>query len=891
MTLDKVYEPQKFEPYWAQWWIDNGIFTASNESTANVFSLVIPPPNVTGSLHMGHMFEYSEIDITIRWRRMRGYNTLWLPGTDHAGIATQMVVERELAKQGIDRRQIGRDKFVEYVWKWKEQYGGTIKKQIIRIGASCDWTRERFTMDPGLSRTVREVFVRLYEKGLIYRGDYLVNWCPRCHTAISDLEVTHEERQGHLWHIRYPIAEDRGYLVVATTRPETMLGDTALAVNPADERYARLHGKWAVLPLMNRRIPIIPDEVADPRFGTGVVKVTPAHDPNDFAAGKRHQLPEITVMDESARMNQNAGPYQGLDRFEARKRIIADLEHQGLIEKVEDYRHTIGVCQRCKTIVEPRISTQWFVRTKPLAQPAIEAVESGRIEIIPERWRKVYFDWMYNIRDWCISRQLWWGHRIPAWHCQACREIMVAREAPERCTHCGSGELAQDPDVLDTWFSSALWPFSTLGWPDDTRDLRVFYPTSLLNTGFDILFFWVARMIMMGLEFMDDVPFRQVYIHGLVRDAEKQKMSKTRGNSVDPLDVADAYGTDAVRFALVVGAAPGTDVIFSEDRLAGYQAFANKIWNAARFIFLNLERSGAEAWAPENPVSFRPLASPETLQIPLEDRWIFSRLNSVAEQANRAIEQFRYHEVAHVLYHFIWHEFCDWYLEMKKLRFREGSGMTPAWQNLLAAFDRTLRLLHPLMPFITEEIWQRLTANVKGRPKSIALAIYPQYNPELTDMPAEQQVGVLQEIIVAARNLRAEMKLDQKTVDGTLYCRGASLEIAQQNQDVIRKLANVNLEIAAGPAPEAVNGGPAARTSGMEFDLVLRVPAAEVAARRQKLEKEKAQIERARNSSQRQLENEEFLSKAPPAVIESIRQKLAQYDAQLAKLGQTLERM
>jgi valyl-tRNA synthetase len=891
MTLDKVYEPQKFEPYWAQWWIDNGIFTASNESTANVFSLVIPPPNVTGSLHMGHMFEYSEIDITIRWRRMRGYNTLWLPGTDHAGIATQMVVERELAKQGIDRRQIGREKFIEHVWKWKEQYGGTIKKQIIRIGASCDWTRERFTMDPGLSRAVREVFVRLYDKGLIYRGDYLINWCPRCHTAISDLEVTHEERQGHLWHIRYPIADDRGYLVVATTRPETMLGDTALAVNPADGRYARLHGKSAILPLMNRRIPIIPDEVADPRFGTGVVKVTPAHDPNDFAAGKRHQLPEITVMDESARMNQNAGPYQGLDRFEARKRIIADLEQQGLIEKIEDYRHTIGVCQRCKTVVEPRISTQWFVRTKPLAQPAIEAVESGRIEIIPERWRKVYFDWMYNIRDWCISRQLWWGHRIPAWHCQACREIIVARDAPDRCTRCRSGEPAQDPDVLDTWFSSALWPFSTLGWPDDTRDLRVFYPTSLLNTGFDILFFWVARMIMMGLEFMGDVPFRQVYIHGLVRDAEKQKMSKTRGNSVDPLDVADAYGTDAVRFALVVGAAPGTDVIFSEDRLAGYQAFANKIWNAARFIFLNLEKSGAEAWAPQNPVSFRPLASPETLQIPLEDRWIFSRLNSVAEQANRAIEQFRYHEVAHVLYHFIWHEFCDWYLEMKKLRFRDGSGMTPAWQNLLAAFDRTLRLLHPLMPFITEEIWQRLTANVKGRPKSIALAVYPQYNAELTDMPAEQQMGVLQEIVVAARNLRAEMKLDQKTVDGTLYCRGASLEIAQQNQDVIRKLANVNLEIAGGPAPEAVNGGPAARTSGIEFDLVLRVPAAEVAARRQKLEKERAQIEKARNSSQRQLENEEFLSKAPPAVIESIRQKLAQYDAQLAKLGQALERM
>ncbi|HYM10750.1 MAG TPA: class I tRNA ligase family protein, partial [Bryobacterales bacterium] len=530
-------------------------------------------------------------------------------------------------------------------------------------------------------------------------------------------------------------------------------------------------------------------------------------------------------------------------------------------------------------------STQWFVRTEPLAAPAIEAVESGRIEIIPERWRKVYFEWMYNIRDWCISRQLWWGHRIPAWHCANCHEVMVAREAPPSCTRCGAPAPEQDPDVLDTWFSSALWPFSTLGWPDQTRDLSVFYPTSLLITGFDILFFWVARMIMMGLEFMGDVPFRQVYIHALVRDAEKQKMSKTKGNSVDPLDVADTYGTDAVRFALVVGAAPGTDVIFSEERLAGYQAFANKIWNAARFIFLNLEKAGAEPWAPEDAPNFLPQASAGALEVPLEDRWIFSRLNSVAEDANRAIEQFRYHEVAHLLYHFIWHEFCDWYLEMKKLRFREASGLTPEWRNLLAAFDRMLRLLHPLMPFLTEELWQRLTAKVEGRPKSIALAIYPQYNVHLSDLVAEQQVSVLQAIITSARNLRAEMKLDQKEIEGTLYSRGAALEIARRNHDVIRKLAGVKLEMIGGAAPQ--NGG--ARAATAEFDLLLRVPAAELEARRQKLVKELAQLQKARQSSSRQLENEEFLKKAPPAVVESIRQKLAQYDAQIAKLGETLD--
>jgi valyl-tRNA synthetase len=886
MSLEKVYEPQKVEPRWAQWWVEHGIFTVDAASPRPMYSLVIPPPNVTGSLHMGHMFEHTEIDITMRWRRMRGYNALWLPGTDHAGIGTQMVVERELAKQGIRRLEIGREKFQEHIWRWKEQYGGTIQRQMRRAGASCDWTRERFTMDPGLSRAVREAFVRLYEKDLIYRGEYIINWCPRCLTALSDLETIHEEQQGHLWHLRYPVTGSKEYLVVATTRPETMLGDTAVAVNPEDDRYRHLRGKTVTLPLMNREIPVILDEVADPRFGTGVVKVTPAHDPNDFLAGRRHKLSEITVMDETAHMNQNAGPYQGLTRFEARRRIVAHLEAQGLVEKIEDYKHAVGHCQRCKTAVEPRISTQWFVKTKPLAGPAIEAVESGRIEIIPEQWRQVYFHWMRNIRDWCISRQLWWGHRIPAWYCGACRGVTVTRQDPERCAHCGAAALTQDDDVLDTWFSSGLWPFSTLGWPDQTTDLKIFYPTSLLNTGFDILFFWVARMIMMGLEFIGDVPFRQVYIHALVRDPEKQKMAKTRGNVVEPLGIAEKYGTDALRYFLVAGAAPGTDVIFSEERVAGYQAFANKIWNAARFVFLNLERAGADPWAPAAGEEFHPRAG-EDGAVPLEDRWIFSRLSSVAEQANRAIEQFRYHEVAHLLYHFIWHEFCDWYLELKKLRFQDGSGLTPEWQNLLAAFERTLRLLHPLMPFLTEEIWQRLTEKVADGPKSVALAAYPEYDVHQVDLEAERQVGLLQAIITAARDLRAQMKLDRKVVQGILHTRGEAALVAGLCQEAIRKLANVELAAEPGPAP----AGAAARAHTAEFDLVLSVDSTEAEVRRQKLSKELAQLEKARDNSRRQLENQEFLSKAPPPVVESIRQKLAQYEVQIAKLGETLQQL
>jgi valyl-tRNA synthetase len=879
MQIEKVYEPQRFEPHWAQWWIDSGVFRASTDGSAPVFSLVIPPPNVTGSLHIGHMLEHAEIDVTIRWHRMRGENTLWLPGTDHAGIATQMVVARKLAEEGVNYRDLGREEFEKRVWQWKAESGDTIKRQMVRLGASCDWSRERFTLDAGLSRAVREVFVRLYEKGLIYRGEYMVNWCPQCKTALSDLEVAHVAAPGHLWHIKYPINGMRnGFVVVATTRPETMLGDTAVAINPEDERYFDLHGRTVQLPLMDRTIPVILDELADPAFGTGVVKVTPAHDLNDFEAGKRHNLPRIKVIDENGAMTAAAGPYAGLDRFEARRRVLADLQERGLLEKAEDYTLNLGTCQRCKTAVEPLVSTQWFVSVKPLAQKAIEAVESGRIRFIPANWSKTYFEWMYNIRDWCISRQLWWGHRIPAWHCAQCGEVVVAREAPSACPRCGSARLTQDPDVLDTWFSSALWPFSTLGWPDRTADLGKFYPTSLLITGFDILFFWVARMAMMGIEFMGDAPFREVYIHGLVRDAERQKMSKTRGNTIDPLVVTEKYGTDAVRMALLQGAAPGTDIVLTEERMASSRDFANKIWNAARFLFLNMERSGVEPWVPESLEDFRPESEPGETEAAIEDRWVFSRLNAAAGQVNRAIEQYRYHEAAQALWHFFWHEFCDWYVELKKLRFRENSGLDAGWRNMLAAFETALRLLHPAMPFLTEELWQRLKGQAK-RPESIALAGYPQPRAELADAEADREIAVVQDIVTMARTLRAESRLDPKQrLQGALYSQGPALGIARRRVDAIRKLANVDLQFKAEGAPQA-----AAMRSTAEFDLVLELPPAQQDAQRKRLEKDRDQLAKNIANSKRQLSDEVFLSKAPAPVVETIRRKLADYEEQLRK--------
>jgi valyl-tRNA synthetase len=889
MQIDKVYEPQRFEPHWAQSWIDSGIFRANPTAPGRVFSLVIPPPNVTGSLHIGHMLEHTEIDVTIRWHRMLGDNTLWLPGTDHAGIATQMVVERKLAEEGINRRDLGREEFEKRVWQWKEQYGGNIKRQMIRLGASCDWSRERFTLDPGLSRAVREVFVRLYEKGLIYRGEYMVNWCPRCLTAISDLEVAHSDVNGHLWHIQYPVNGLPGrFVTVATTRPETMLGDTAIAINAKDERYFELHGKTVQLPLMDREIPIILDDLADPEFGTGVVKVTPSHDLNDFEAGRRHNLPKIKVIDEDARMTQAAGAYAGLDRFEARKKVVADLQKIGALVKIDDYNLSLGTCQRCKTPVEPLVSKQWFVKVKPLAERAIEVVENGRIEFIPANWTKTYYEWMYNIRDWCISRQLWWGHRIPAWHCQECHETIVARETPTACPRCGAENPVQDTDVLDTWFSSGLWPFSTLGWPDQTIDLATYYPTSLLITGFDILFFWVARMIMMGLEFMGDVPFHQVYIHALVRDAEGQKMSKTKGNVIDPLVVTEKYGTDAIRMAMLLCAAPGTDIVLTEARMESSRAFANKIWNAARFLFMNMERSAVEPWVPENLAEFFP--QPNSDGVPIEDRWIFSRLNDCAQQVNRAIETYRYHEAAQVLWQFIWHEFCDWYVELKKLRFQENSGLTAGWRNILAAFENVLRLLHPAMPFLTEELWQRFvpvgdflpSRDREGavRPASIALAQYPQYRREATDHPAEREIGILQEIVTMARSLRTESKLDPKQqLAGTVYSRTDALAVAQRHAEAIQRIANVKLEFKAEAAPKA----PVMRSTA-ELDLVLEVPKSQEEAKTKRDAKELEQLDKNVASLERQLNDENFLAKAPPQVIEGMRAKLADYKKKRDKL-------
>jgi valyl-tRNA synthetase len=830
MEIEKVYEPQRFEPHWAKWWVDEQIFHVEAHPGQPYFSLAIPPPNVTGSLHMGHMFEHSIIDAQIRWRRMTGVSTLWLPGTDHAGIATQIMVERQLAEEGLTKFDLGREKFEARVWEWKEKNGGRIVEQMKRAGDSCDWQREHFTLDPGLSRAVREAFVRLYEKGLIYQANYIVNWCPRCQTALSDLEVEHEETQGHLWHIVYPVEGTAAKLVVATTRPETMLGDTAVAINPKDRRAAELHLKSIRLPLTDRLIPIVLDDMADPEFGSGAVKITPAHDPNDFEAGRRHDLPSIQVIDENGKMTAAAGRFEGLDRFEARKQVVAELEKLGLMEKIEPYKLSVAKCHRCKTIVEPLVSKQWWMSMKPLAKPAIEAVEDGRITFVPANWSKTYFEWMYNIRDWCISRQLWWGHRIPAWHCGDCKEITVARETPAKCGKCGSANITQETDVLDTWFSSGLWPFSTLGWPDDTPDLRAFYPTTLLVTGFDIIFFWAARMIMFGMEFMKDVPFRQIHIHGLVRDAERQKMSKTKGNVIDPLVINDKYGTDAVRFGLLVSAAPGGDIALSEERLDAEKAFANKIWNASALLFSKAKEGSGQ------PVS-------------LADRWIASRLNEATETANRAFEQHRYHEAADTLYHFWWDEFCAWYLEIKKL--------DTDWSFSYVVYEKALRLLHPLMPFITEELWQRLETGGK----SISLAKYPQ--PEASDPDTDRDMNLFQSIVTQIRQDRAANKIDRsQALNAEIRAEGREFALIEAQQAAIGRLGNVTLTL--------TNGGP--------FALKLNIP-----VDRARLEKENEGLEKQIVNLDRQFGNEQFMSKAPEKVIASMRQKKAEYEAQLAK--------
>jgi valyl-tRNA synthetase len=720
-TIPKVYDPHATESKWYDYWLENGFFHADIGSGSMPFSIVIPPPNITGSLHMGHALNNTLQDILARWRRMEGYNVLWMPGTDHAGIATQNVVEQQLAAEGTDRHAIGRESFVDRVWAWKEESGGMIVEQLKRLGASCDWERERFTMDEGLSRAVREVFVRLWEEGLIYRDHYIINWCPRCQTALSDLEVDYHELAGHLYHILYPLADGSGNLTIATTRPETMLGDTGVAIHPEDERYGKYLGKEALLPLVGRRLPIIADEHVDPEFGTGALKVTPAHDPYDFEIGLRHGLEQVKAMDESANMDVPGLAYHGHNRFEARERIVEDLRDQDLLEKVEPYGHAVGHCYRCKTIVEPSLSLQWFVRVKPLAEPAIAAVKDGRTRIIPKGWEKTYFEWMYNIKDWCISRQIWWGHRIPAWFCADCGQYTVSRDDEvEACSHCGSAELSQETDILDTWFSSALWPFSTMGWPEETPELKLFYPTSVLVTGFDILFFWVARMVMMGLKFMGDVPFRDVYIHALVRDERGDKMSKSKGNVIDPLIMMDQYGTDALRFTLAALAAHGRDIKLSEKVIAGYRNFANKLWNASRFALMHLG-------------DFDPEAPLQATNVELADRWIESRLNRAAFRVKEALEAYKVNEASLAIYHFVWHEFCDWYVELAKPRLAEGGEARRAAQaKLVRVLETAVRLLHPFMPFLTEEVWQHLPAT----DGSVMVAPFPEATEEAFDEDA-----------------------------------------------------------------------------------------------------------------------------------------------------------
>ncbi len=859
--LSKTYSPQEIEPRWAHAWVERRRFEASNDpADARVpWSLAIPPPNVTGSLHMGHMLEHTLIDIIVRWQRMQGKNVLWLPGTDHAGIATQMVVERALAAEGKSRLAMGREAFEAAVWAWKRQSGDRIREQMIRLGASCDWSRARFTLDEGLSRAVREVFVRLYEQGLIYRGRYIVNWCPRCLTAVSDLEVTHEAAAaGKLYRVRYQlVGEPAGCLEVATTRPETILADVAVAVNPNDVRYQALLGRQVEVPLTGRTVPVIGDEIAQPEFGTGAVKITPGHDANDFAAGQRHQLPQLEVIGPDGRMSAAAGAYAGLDRFAARERFVADLKSAGLLAGEDDYAISLGRCQRCRTVIEPRLSLQWFVKIKPLAEAAARAAERGEVTFVPEQYGRVYLDWMANIHDWCISRQLWWGHRIPAWHCDACGATMVAREAPAACA-CG-GALRQDEDVLDTWFSSGLWPFSTLGWPEKTADYAKFYPTSLLITGFDILFFWVARMLMLGCRFTGEVPFRQVYIHALVRDAERQKMSKTKGNVIDPLAVTEKYGTDAVRFTLAAMAVPGTDIALAEERMAGYAAFANKIWNAARFLFLQLNQAGAAA-----PADTARLAARGGHVV---DRWIFSRLNAVAAELERSLASFRFHDAAATLYQFFWHEFCDWYLELHKLREDKDA----AAANLAAAFEGALRLLHPVMPFLSEELWQALYA---GKPPcaSIALAPFPQGDPAQTDLGAEAAIATLQAVVTEVRRLSAGHR------GATVRWSGGAGEGV--NWAWVATLARCTV---AQQEPQGhANRGEA---GGVQLQVIVEV---DPAAERASWTKERDQAAQRLATARAKLASAAFRARAQPAVVAETERLAAEYERQLAQAEASL---
>ncbi len=865
MELSTRYDPKSIEKKWYDYWLEKGYFTPKGKGKK--FSIVIPPPNITGRIHMGHALNITLQDIVVRYKRMKGYDVLWVPGEDHAGIATQNAVEKYILQtEGKKREELGREEFLKRTWEWAKKYRKEIKEQIKALGASVDWTRERFTLDEGLNRAVRKVFVELYKKGLIYKGNYIVNWCPHCKTVLSDEEVEHKEVDGKLYYIRYPIKDSDEYVVIATTRPETMLADTAVAVHPDDERYRHLVGKIAILPLVGRELPIIADKRVDPKFGTGALKVTPGHDPTDFLIGQDHGLEVIDVMDDDARINEKGGKYAGLDRYEARKRIVEDLEKEGYLVKVEDYKHSVGHCYRCGTAIEPRIMEQWFVRTKPLAQRGIEAVERGEIEFFPKRWTKVYLNWMYEIRDWCISRQLWWGHRIPVWYCQDCGHVMASEKEPQKCEKCGSTNLRQDEDVLDTWFSSALWPFSTLGWPEETEDLKRYYPTDLLVTGFDIIFFWVARMIMMGYEFMGEKPFSHVYIHQLVRDKYGRKMSKSLGNGIDPLEMIDKYGADPLRFTLAILAAQGRDIKLDERYFESYMRFANKIWNATRFALLNLDDFEEMELKSED--------------LKTADRWILTRLQKTIKTVSDALEGYDFNIAAHAIYDFFWKEFCDWYIEAVKPRL-QGEDRKVAQNVLVRVLDQSLKLLHPMMPFLTEELWQKLPTSGE----SITIAPWPEYDEGFVFESEEREFERLMEMVRGVRNVRAEMGMPQ-TRKVPVAVKGK--ELPEEMEMYLRTLGNVERVDYVGERPKA------AATAFVDDENEVYVelgdlidPQKEVQRLKKKLEK----LEKDKQMFEKKLSNEKFLQNAPESVVQETREKLVEISERVERLKKIIEEL
>lgn len=879
-NIPKAYDPHQVEEKWYHFWEEKGYFKADPNSDKPPFSIVIPPPNVTGSLHMGHALNNTLQDILTRWRRMQGYNTLWLPGTDHAGIATQNVVEKELAKEGKTRQDLGREAFIDRIWAWRKEYGNRIINQLKRLGSSCDWSRERFTMDEGLSKAVKEVFVSLYEEGYIYRGSRIINWCPRCQTALSDIEVEYETLNGHLYYLKYPIQREEtssplpNHITVATTRPETMLGDTAVAVNPEDRRFSALIGRLVKLPVLGRLMPIIADSFVDPEFGTGAVKVTPAHDPNDFEIGHRHQLPMINILNPDGTLNKEAGPYQGMDRYEARTRLLEDLIREGLLKKTEEYQYAAGHCYRCRTVVEPYLSEQWFVKMKDLAEPAIKAVEEGRTEFIPRSWERTYFEWMHNIRDWCISRQIWWGHRIPVWYCADCGATLVKRESPARCD-CGSNSIKQDEDVLDTWFSSALWPFSTMGWPEQTKDLKTFYPTSVLSTGFDIIFFWVARMMMTGLKFMGDVPFKKVYMHALIRDVEGKKMSKSAGNVIDPLEVIARYGADALRFTLAALSSQGRDILLSEDRIEGYRHFCNKVWNATRFILMNREgidgdkKAGGQRSRGAGEIDKEPSEDKgKYSSLELADRWILTRFNQVIKEVTEDLEQFKFNEAALGLYNFLWHEFCDWYLEVVKIRLygTEEDKKRDVQRLLLYVWENTMKLLHPFMPFITEEVYQSLP---DPNDRSIMVASWPAFKEDELDQEAVSQMELLQAVVYTIRNIRGEMRIPPR-VKARVLINTASKNVAgiiEEHRDYCLSLAYLSsIEVGAGLVKPPATAVSVVR--GVEAEVFMPLEGLiDLEREKNRLLKEIAAVEKELVKINQKLANEQFKQRAPVEVV------------------------